>query len=310
MRTKSGAETAPARPVRSGRGHLYRTHLRPHVQAALERMPPVVVEHARYRGVHGRLPNLLFPRYLSEHLVRRKLFDRDPRLSDLSDKHKVRRYVRDSVGEEVLVPLLMASTEPQRLFSLEEWKNTVIKPNHGALMVEILTEEPSPADKARIVARAETWLHTDFSHRFNERHYARIEPMILVEEFVGEGSRVPADCKVHCFRPRGGGFVPFVQLVLDRFGDKRMCFAMAESDRARLGELPQGTVSSLDELPAAVDEAIELSRRLSEGLGYVRVDWLLASERPYFSELTFTPGAGLSPTFGPDLDRALGALWR
>lgn len=273
-------------------------------------LPALMMEYRRYRRVHGRWPTLHRPTHLSERIILRKLFEHNDLHTLCSDKFEVRDYVSSRIGNSYLVPLLCDTSRPKDLYNLKSWANTVIKSNHGSNMVQVVPAiEPSSPEEKRIIEKCEEWMQTDYSRFYNERHYRSIVPRILVEKFVGELGWPPAECKVHCFNDGRGAFTSMVQLISGRFRKKSMAFYLGglnEHHRVRtIGDAPP----SIAEFCSLIGEAIERSRVLSKEFNYVRVDWLMPQDSLYFSELTFTPGAGLSPTFGSDLDRELGSFW-
>ena len=274
--------------------------------------PPVLVEYRRYWKAFGRLPNLVRPTRLTERILARKLFERDPLHTMCADKFLVRDYVARRVGARVLAPLLFETTKPYELYNLPRWAGTVIKPNHASMAVEMLpSHEPGAGDKSRIVERCEEWLRMDFSRLYNEWHYRGIRPRILVEQFVGDHTRKAIEIKVHCFARPGGGVTHLVQLVGDRFGVKAMAFYIEGGPEGHTRVRTNGAEPpGIDELnPGQITDAVALSTQLSGEFDYVRVDWLASGSRLFFSELTFTPGAGLSTSFGDALDRQAGSLW-
>ncbi len=274
--------------------------------------PAILFEYRRYWKAFGRLPNLVRPTRFSERILARKLFEHDPLHTLCTDKFLVRDYVAHRVGASVLAPLLFETTKPYELYSLPTWAGTVIKPNHASMAVEVLPRrEPFAGDKSRIVARCEEGLRLDFSRVYNERHYRGIEPRILVEQFVGDHTRKAVEIKIHCFAKPGGGVTHLIQLISDRLGVKAMAFYIEEGPTAYTRVRTNGTEPpGIDELdPGQITDAVALSTQLSHEFDYVRVDWLVDRSRLYFSELTFTPGAGLSTSFGDALDRHAGSLW-
>ncbi len=138
-------------------------------------VPEEVLESRRYWAAHGRLPNLRRPTRFTEKVVLRKLYDRNPLFPLCSDKHAVRRYVRDRIGDDTLVPVVAVTETPEDLLDLPEWRMTVMKPNHGSQMVLVnADEEPSPDQKRRHVSLFRRWLEVDFSVYRNEWQYAAI----------------------------------------------------------------------------------------------------------------------------------------
>lgn len=273
--------------------------------------PSELRQRIRYRRVHGRWPNLRAPETFTEKVFWRKLYDCNPLFTSCTDKFLVRRYVEARVGPKVLVPVILDTKHPEDLRRLGSWTNTVIKANHGWKMMEIVTDkEPWEEEKTRIIGQCHRWLAMSHAGHNLERHYAGIDPRIMVERFIGDQRSAPLDCKIHCFRQEDGTVRKAVQLVSDRFGTKSMCYyigGLAEEHVVReSGESPPRISTAHTPL---VIEAMSLSDRLSADFDYVRVDWMITAAELYFSELTFTPGAGLSQSMGPDLDRALGRIW-
>ena len=59
-----------------------------------------------YRASIGRRLNLDSPQSFNEKLQWLKLFDRKQEYTQLADKYKVRKYIKGTIGEEYLIPLL------------------------------------------------------------------------------------------------------------------------------------------------------------------------------------------------------------
>ena len=47
--------------------------------------------------------------------------------------------------------------------------------------------------------------------------------------------------------------------------------------------------------PQSFDKMIEIAKTLSTDMPFVRVDFYEINKKPYFSEMTFFPGDGLTP---------------
>ncbi|HVF83720.1 MAG TPA: ATP-grasp fold amidoligase family protein [Sphingomicrobium sp.] len=264
-----------------------------------------------YKRIHGRWPNLRSPQTFTEKVFWRKFNDRNPLYTFCTDKLKVRGYVGERVGSDVLVPLIFETANPEDLRELASWRNVVVKANHGWKMMEIIgDEEPSEQEKARIIGECHRWLAISHARLHGEMHYDGIEPRVMVERFVGDRQRTPLDCKVHCFWQDDGTVMMMVQLVADRHSSKSMSYYIDGLDERHVvrdvGDNPPRIEGLHQEF---VDAAIRKSKILSADFDYVRVDWMLTADSLFFSELTFTPGAGLSRSMGPQLDQALGRLW-
>jgi hypothetical protein len=273
-------------------------------------VPEPVLEGRRYWAAHGRLPNLLRPTRFTEKVVLRKLYDRNPLFPLCSDKHAVRRYVSDRIGDGNLVPLLAVTDRPEGLLDLASWRMTVMKPNHGSQMVQVNgDEEPSSEQKRRHVALFRRWLDVDFSTYHNEWQYAQIPRKLMVERNVAEPGTDLVEWKFHCFRQLDNRTVTMLQVIAERMTARSMAFFLETGGAYQ-------PVGSLGTVPLAVQqddgllvEARRKSIALSSDFEYVRVDWMRSAGGLFFSELTFTPGAGISTSFEDELDRRLGSLW-
>ena len=71
-------------------------------------------------------------------------------------------------------------------------------------------------------------------------------------------------------------------------------------------EYPRGSEVPV---PAGLEEMLEIARRLSEGVDFVRVDLYYVDGRVYFGELTPYPACGLAPFSPPTADEWLGRFW-
>jgi hypothetical protein len=60
------------------------------------------------------------------------------------------------------------------------------------------------------------------------------------------------------------------------------------------------------EKPHCLDEMLELSRKLADGLTFLRTDFYEIDGKLYFGELTFFPASGLEPFKPDDWDYKMG----
>lgn len=277
----------------------------------MERLPGTVRERISFYETHGRLPDLNHPTTFNEKVVCRKLFDGNPLFALYSDKLAVRHFVAYRVGGHVLVPLIASTATPRELLDLSDWRNAVFKPNHGSRMVMIFgDEQPDHATREAAVDTFEQWLKRDYRKVYNERHYSSIPPQMMVERFVGHHGHSPAEWKVHCFRQEDGTIRFILQVISDRFGKKAISYHDIASGHVNLIRSVEGIAPDFGAAKEAMlEDVLANTRELAHGFDYVRVDWFITRDRSYFSEMTFTPGAGLSTTLGRDLDRRMGALW-
>ncbi|GGJ96948.1 ATP-grasp fold amidoligase family protein [Pseudomonas matsuisoli] len=281
-------------------------------QGALQcfkRLPWVYQDSLYYFKKFRRLPNLRSPKDFNEKLLYRKFIYGDYQCyGRRSDKFLVREHVAGIIGDQYLIPLIHETSDPETLLTLPSWNGTVIKPNHGSSMVELLLQEPDDQQKRQIVQRCKDWLKTDFATVGREAHYRYISPRIVVEKCIGDGKSAPIDYKFHMFNKQDGTFDYVLQIIYNRFGSAlSMNFYVNNLQEAfhRIRDTGLDIAPKLD----ALSQALSLSKQLASDFDYVRVDWYIEEDRVWFGELTFTPGAGLVTGLEKGLSRMMGDMW-
>lgn len=262
----------------------------------------------RYRRAYGVMPDLDEPATFSEKVCLRKLYP-TPSMSVLSDKVAARDYVRQRVGEEILIPCYAFADEltPALYDSLPA--QFVMKANHGS-GYNLLVEDKSQWSYPVLYDLSCNWLAHDYSTINRETQYRAIKPRLLFEKRLGPDSPLPpSDYKFHCFR-KNGELTIIVQIIMERFGkqgSRRICVTPDWAPiRIEAGEVAD--VASIEK-PEGFDRAVALANILSEGFNYVRVDFYILEDRVYFGELTFTPKGGYVTFCDQETNRYLGSLF-
>jgi hypothetical protein len=257
----------------------------------------------------GRFPNLKEPATFNEWILHRCLHP-DPRWSELTDKLRVREYVKSKVGEQYLIPLIAVPD----VFTREVFESLppsfVMKANHGCAFVKVVWNK-STTSFEELNQLAERWLAVDFYRASRERHYRPIEPRIYFEKLLLDSSgKIPADFKMNIFGGPPDSPIIHTGVISDRFGDTRGNFYDAQWNRLDLamGEYRRSEVA--EPPPENWEELKRVAAALADGLGYVRVDLYAPDNQVFFGELTFTPGAGVFPFFPDRYDDEWGRLLR
>lgn len=276
----------------------------------LKMMPWTYQDKIYYFQKFRRLPNINEPKLFNEKVLYRKYVTGDHiRFANLSDKLLVRDYIAHKIGEQYLIPLIHQTEDPITLMRLPALKNTVIKPNHGSGMVEIVLEEPDCLQKQLLIRRCDEWLHKDFSQQAREIHYRYIKPCILVEQYVGDGKAAAVDYKFHMFNKKDGNFEYVLQVIYNREGNSALSMNFYVNNLKQAFYKIRDTGFDISADFDTLNEALDLSKQLAADFDYVRVDWYIQQGRIYFGELTFTPGAGLVTGLDNGLNQMMGDMW-
>jgi hypothetical protein len=257
-----------------------------------------------YRTVHGRTPNLLFPKMFTEKVVRRSLFDRRPLLKRFADKHAVRGYVESKLGPDVLPKLYWLTQTPTDIPFDTLPDRFAVKPTHGSGWVHLVPDKAA-LDTKELIGECEYWLSQDFYKKHRERVYKDMPRRIIVEELIDDGSKgSPADYKMFVFHGR----VELIQVIRGRFTEIGVYHFDRDWNVLAMNfnyEPFPGSVLP----PPHWKDMIAAAETLGKDVDFVRADFYDTPEKFYFGELTTTPSAGLDRFNPASFDEYFGALW-
>jgi hypothetical protein len=265
----------------------------------------LLVSGLLFRNAHGYLPDLAEPATFNEHIFARKFFAPLP-IPSLADKLGVRDYVRERLGEDVLIPVVWSGELIEDLFAADlPAGRFVLKANHGFDM-NLFLDLPQDLITRRdeISSKTQAWLATRFGYSTGEWQYCDITPTLFLETFVGRGKDSMAEFKLHCFhgKPR------LIQVVTGRYTDQHR-HGQYTPDWTYLIGMP-GSESVEFARPKNLEVLMESAERLARGLEYVRIDLYTDFDQVVkFGEITFTSGDGRQPFPNLEFDRWLGAFF-
>ena len=210
--------------------------------------------------------------------------------SNLTDKNKVREYVKAKIGEQYLIPQLLFKKKIT-VDDLEKLPNSfVIKTNNGS-GTNYIVKDKSKEDLNKLCNYMNNLLKIKYQYIWGEFHYGDIKPGIVVDELkVDKEGNLPYDLKCFCFNNNGKKHkVYFIDRVI---GDDR-CRKWIDEDWNEIEIKSQFTRLDVDiKKPKNYKDIFRVIDILSEDFNFVRVDLFLLDNKIYFGELTFTPTAG------------------
>lgn len=260
---------------------------------------------AAHRDAHGEFPALKNPVTFSDKILHRRLFDRRPLLTQLTDKASVRSYVESRLGADVLTKHYHLTTQPETITFDELPSRFVVKPTHGSGWVQIVTDK-SMLDRAALIETCRGWLSRSYYKETLEWAYKNIKPQIIVEELIADGTgTVPIDYKLFVF----DGAVQLIQVDTGRFVDHRRRLYTPAWQKVDALFVYDDVTTDIPR-PIHLTEMIAAAQKLGQGLDFVRVDFYDTEERIYFGEFTCYPEAGRGQFRPKDFDRRLGAHWK
>ena len=252
-----------------------------------------------------RLPNLRNPDGYNDQVKWLMLFAQHELMPLCADKIRVREYVADAIGPEYLIPVrATADSWSEILPALREGPG-VLKCTHDS-GTTTLFDDLDDAQFEKLERRYAGRLSREHGVGKGEWHYRGIEPRFIVEERLpGATPRVgPADIKIHCVK----GMPALVHIIDSRQSNSRQAFFSPEGQPLSLRvKAHRDSIVGYDFEPVRA-KIFPLAKILAEPFHYVRVDFYLIGDTPYFGELTFFEEAGLFTNRSEenDLGQAIG----
>ena len=249
------------------------------------------------------------PQTFNEKIQFRKLYDNNPLYTICADKYKVREYVKEKIGEEYLIPLLLVTDK----LTEEQWNKLpnqfVAKANHNSGPVQIVKDK-SKADKKKIIKELNNQLKLDYGILSQEKYYSDIPRKIIVEKLLKDKKReMLQDIKTHCFND-GKRKRYFFDLCSRESVSSEVKSTLYDENWNNL----KVTNAILDEneykKPKNFEEILKVVKKLSEDFDCVRVDLYNINEKIYFGELTFCDASGFGKFTDESWDYKLGSYWK
>ncbi|MEI8342377.1 MAG: ATP-grasp fold amidoligase family protein [Verrucomicrobiota bacterium] len=246
-----------------------------------------------FRQWVGYDPDVALPKRYHEKLFWRKLFDHNPDFVLFCDKLATKDYVA-GMAPEVRIPKTFWSGEmieaaPKELFS----SPVVVKANHGS-NYNYFWNGPGD-DFGRLSVLTKKWMAEDYGDRYFEWGYYGVKKRLFVEELISSDEPDGlVEMNIRC----SDGKAILGSVILHN-KTERMQAGYVETDGSHPAwtddSLPHARIPPDYTVPPCYHRAVEISKTLSAGCDYLRVDFMTDGKQLYAGEITVYPGAGLSP---------------
>ncbi len=272
--------------------------------ALLMLLPTGFAAALTFRLKLGRWPRSREPMTFNDRLHAGKLHWRDPLMTIMVDKVRVKDYVAGILGPEWVTPTLYSGpTLPPR--GERTWPYPyVIKANHTS-EANYFVRGKVDEDWDRIEKITAKWISRRHHLKKGEWQYIGVDPKILIEPMITKDATLPVDFKIFTF----SGKAKFVQVFPDRASNKKNMF-FDRSWRRKEFCLDFGKTDVEILRPENLEIMLDAAERLSIGRPFVRIDLYEVDGRPRFGEVTFFPNGGYAPFDPIEKDAELGEIWR
>lgn len=255
----------------------------------------------------GGVPDLQYPKTLSEKLQWLKIHDHNPEYHRYADKYEVKKIVSGLIGEEHVIPLLGVWDSFDDIDFDKLPDRFILKTTHDSGSFMICRDKTS-FDYKKARKKFTKALKRNYYWSDREWVYKDIKPRIIAEEYIDSlGKPDSIEYKITCMNDE----VKFTTICT---GIAHSAYENRTNDHydRDLNHMPWYAYYKPSKKPAQIpdqmDEMLEYAEKLCKGIPYVRVDFYLVDGKVYFGEMTFYTWAGFIRFDPPEWDRKLGDM--
>lgn len=231
-----------------------------------------------------------------------KLFEDVEFKRRFTDKVKAREYMITMGYSHLLVPLIGIFDEVEDIIFEQLPRKFVLKCTHGAKFT-IVCENKRELDYSQTRLQLAEMMATDYSLKYAEPHYARIQPRIIIEHFIEPStSDVSNEYKIHCFH----GVPKMIETTVEGSMSKQYKLMLTPDWQNTNYMREKSSLDVAKAKPEQLEELMAIAKKLCKPFTYVRVDFTVVDEKIYFNNLNFSPDACLNLDIHEEANQKLG----
>lgn len=246
--------------------------------------------------------NFKNPKTFSEKQQWLKLYNRRNEYITMADKYLVRNYIKETIGEQYLIPLVGGPWNNSNEIDLSLLPDKFVLKCSNGHGVEICKDKNN-FDFESVKKRLNKALKNNLYWYGREWPYKGSISLIIAEEYLQDNI---TDYKFYCFN----GEPKYLFIVTDRMNGG----PYGDLYDINGNHLPVIDVSfpnnpyGIPSLPKSFEEMKYISQKLSKNIPFVRIDLYEKDDKPLFGEMTFFDSAGFSSFYPKEFDLHLGTL--
>ena len=249
----------------------------------------------------GYVPNLMAPESLTEKVLWRKHFCKNPLMPVTADKAGVKEYLKGIIDEAHIIPTLWTGTNPQEIPFDDLPQHYIIKPTHMSGRYIIVDRDDANISRGKIQNTCREWMKMIYGTDKYEWHYSKIPPAIIIEPLIG-GKALPFDYKFHvlngrwewCYASSSRAETTDIRGNYDRKWNKLNVYGR------------RGDCATLIPKPTKLKEMGKIAEKLAKPFDYARIDLYEVDEQIYFGEITHFPQSGFEGFIPIEFDFIMG----
>lgn len=261
----------------------------------------------KYLRVFKRRINWENPKTFNEKIQYIKLYQRDPLYTLGADKVKVKQYVEEKVGKDIIIPTYGVWDSFDEIDFSKLPNQFVLKTNHDWAGVYVCKNKDN-MNMNKLKDFFESHLKENFYEIHREWAYKNIPPKIFAEKYLQDNEYDDiVDYKFFAFN----GKVDCVMICTGRSSHNEKFYFMDENWNYKpFNKFSYEAIETNLTIPKPenINEMFRIAEKLSQGIPFVRVDLYSVNNHIYFGEMTFTPAAGYDNKLLPETDNYFGQL--
>lgn len=249
--------------------------------------------------------NLSKPKTYNEKLQWLKLYDKNKKYTQLVDKYEVRKYIKNTIGEEYLNTLLGTWNNFDAINFDELPNKFVLKCTHdsGGL---IICKDKNKLDLKAAKKKITKSLKKNYYYAGREWPYKNVQPRIIAEKYMEDSvTKDLKDYKIFCFN----GEAKFIEVVTNA---NHKYFQLNHYDldwnEVTIKRKKHPRNINGHNKPKKFKKMLELAHTLAKDIPFCRVDLYDVNNEIIFGEITFFPASGFYPFENIEDDLRLGKL--
>ena len=253
-------------------------------------------------------PSFKNPQTFNEKIQWLKLYDRNPDYTKMVDKYAVKQYIAETIGSQYVIPTLGVWDRFEDIDFDKLPNRFVLKCTHDSGGV-IICKDKSSFDIEAAREKITRNLGRNLYYYGREWPYKNVKPRIIAEKYMeSESDQELTDYKWFCFN--GEPQFLYISHGLANHETATIDFYDIQHNRMPFKRTDYKSSTTDAPKPRCHSEMIEVAKKLSKDIPFVRIDLYEINGKVYFSEITFSPCAGWLPFDPPEWDLTLGKYIR
>lgn len=256
----------------------------------IKKISPTFYVKYQYKYITHHKLNLKNPTRYTEKLqyLRLYVYPKDDLVSRCAGRVTVRDYLKEKGYEDILIPCLGVYDNFDDIDFSSLPDSFVMKCSHASGW-NMIVKDKANLNIKEARKKFKKWLKKDYGKWTVERHYSKIKPQIIIEEFIGQKDELPTEYKLHVFNGKSKN----LYIVTGRGVDIRYTQVYVDwtpFDGSQFNGWKKADICP--ERPQNFDEIIKIANDICQPFPFVRADFYDINGKIYFSEMTFTPAKG------------------